>query len=55
MEGSEAEADPKGRMPVAERDIMVGEPFLVDALGTSSYTLPSSINLFVKHLIFFWY
>ena len=50
MEGSEDEADPKGRMPVAERDIMVGEPFLIDTLGTLSFTLPSSINLFTRQL-----
>ena len=35
---------------VAAQDIMVGEPFLFSAPRTPSFTLPSSINLFTRHL-----
>ena len=52
VEGNEAEVEPPGRLLVAEVVRQVGEPFLVGApfLGTSSFTLPSSINLFANHL-----
>ena len=50
VEGSEADVVPSGGLLVAARDRMVGEPFLVGAPGTPSFTLPSSINLFTRQL-----
>ena len=52
MEVSEEEEDPPVGLPVVEVVRQVGDPFLIGApfLGTSSFTLSPSINLFTNQL-----
>ena len=50
VEGCVAVAEVPGELQVAAWERMVKEPFLVGAPGTPSFSLPSSLHLFTKHL-----
>ena len=50
LEGSVAEAEPPGELQITARERMVGEPFLVGAPSTPSFSLPLSLHLFTRHL-----
>ena len=50
VEGSVAEAEPPGELQIVAWERMVGEPFLVGAPSTPSFSLPSSLHLFTRHL-----